>query len=233
MIKINLLAEGKRPVVARKAKPKLLSGPKDVANTLLAVGVVVGLLAAATWFLIVRNQLERKKQDVAAAQREVDELQQVIKEVEDFKHKKAELERKIEVINGLKANQRGPVRIMDEISKALPELLWLTSLDVTATRINLRGSAFNMSAIASFMDNLDRVEQFQEPILTDSTQRSARSAGKQIYDFKLNFGYSFLPPKPQTPAADAADAGAQKPAAGSGAVATAAAAKAARERGVE
>ena len=115
----------------------------------------------------------------------------MIQEGEDYKIKKAELERKIDVINGLKANQRGPVQIMDQVSRALPELLWLNSLDVSPTTIDLKGSAFNMSAVANFIDNLDKVDEFAEPILNDATQKAAKAARLEVYDFKVNLGYSF------------------------------------------
>lgn len=199
MIKINLLAEGRRPVVARKSKTQLVGGGgRDVGNLLLVAGLVLGLLASAGWYLWVQAKLSGKKTEVAAAQREVEELQQVIKEVEDYKIKKAELERKIDVINGLKANQRGPVQIMDHISRSLPELLWLTALDVAPATINLKGTAFNMSAIANLIDNLDKVEEFTEPILNDATQKVVRGARTTVYDFKINLGYSFLKPKTPT-----------------------------------
>ncbi len=219
MIKINLLAEGKRPVVARKSKSSLggVGGPRDVGNLLLVSGVVLGLLAAGGWFLWVQGKLKQKEKEVVVAQREVEELKQVIQEVEDYKIKKAELERKIDVINGLKANQRGPVQIMDQVSRALPELLWLSNLEVTPTTIDLRGSAFNMSAVANFIDNLDKVDEFAEPILNDATQKVAAGARSEIYDFKVNLGYSFKTPQPPTlttetnPAGGAATRGAAAP----------------------
>ena len=220
MVKINLLAEGKRPVVARKSKAPLLGGAsRELGNLLLVAGLAIGLLAAGGWYLWVNGKLKQKEREVAAAQREVEELQQVIKEVEEYKTKKAELERKIDVINGLKANQRGPVQIMDQISRALPELLWLTNLEVSATTISLRGSAFNMSAVANFIDNLDKVEEFAEPILNDATQRVIRGARSELYDFRLTMSYSFQKPKAPTLTTQAAgaepavgDAGAAAPA---------------------
>ncbi|MBZ0089224.1 MAG: PilN domain-containing protein, partial [Thermoanaerobaculia bacterium] len=198
MIKINLLAEGKRPVVARRARPSLAGagGGPELANLALVIGLVLGLLVAGGWWFLLSQKIKQRDREIAVAQKEVDELAQVIKEVEEYKAKKAELERKIEVINTLKDNQRGPVQIMDEVSRALPELLWLANMDVTATAINLRGAAFNMSAVANFMDNLDDVEQFAEPILQDATQRAqAAGARSDIYDFRLNLGYSFTKPK--------------------------------------
>ncbi len=208
MVKINLLAEGKRPVVTRKAKAPLLGGTaQDVGNLLLIGGLVLGLLGAVAWFVVVNNKLKQKEAEVAKAQREVEELQQVIKEVDEYKSKKTELERKIDVINGLKANQRGPVQIMDQVSRALPELLWLTNMDVTATTINLRGTAFNMSAVANFIDNLDKVEEFAEPILNDATQRPIRGARGELYDFKITMSYSFQKPKAPTLTTQASEGG--------------------------
>jgi len=201
MIKINLLAEGKRPVVSRKSKAVLGGGgggAREVGNLLLVGGVVLGLLAAGGWLFWVQGKLKQKEKEVQAAQREVEELKQVIQEVDDYKIKKAELERKIDVINGLKANQRGPVQIMDQVSRSLPELLWLSNMDVTASTINLKGSAFNMSAVANFIDNLDKVDEFAEPILNDATQKVSRGAKTELYEFKVNLGYSFKKTKAPT-----------------------------------
>jgi type IV pilus assembly protein PilN len=210
MIKINLLAEGKRPVVARRAKQPLgAAAAGDLGNVLLITGVVLGLLVAGGWWLLLNQKIKQRDRDIAAAQKEVDELAQVIKEVEAYKAQKAELERKIDVINTLKDNQRGPVQIMDDVSRALPELLWLTRMDVGPATINIQGTAFNMSAVANFMDNLDKVETFNEPILQDATQQAQRGGARnETYNFKLNLGYSFKKAKPvgegDAPAAAAA-----------------------------
>jgi Tfp pilus assembly protein PilN len=131
MIKINLLSEGKRPAAVRKSRTAGKLDGKDVGQYMLLVGIVIGLVSVgAAWWLQTKKN-EAKEAEVAAAQHEVDLLASVIKEVDDYKAKKAELERKIGIINDLKLNQRGPVRVMDHVSRALPELLWLGQLGVT------------------------------------------------------------------------------------------------------
>lgn len=234
MVKINLLAEGKRPIIARRAKQPLLQlSGANAANIVLAAVAVASLLAAATWYFLLERNIKRKAAEIAVAQKEVDELQQVIKEVEEFKRRRDELTRKVQIITDLKNNQRGPVQIMDEVSRALPELLWLTRMDVSASAINFQGTAMNMSAVANFIENLDRVEPFKEPILQDTTR--GRSAG--TYNFRMTMGYSFT--KPVAPAAPGATtpAAAVPPKTTSGgpvgAVATASAVQAAHQGGVE
>jgi len=145
----------------------------------------LGLLGALGYFVMLSRTLERTKTEVAEAQREVDELAAIIREVEEFKAKKAELERKVQIVYDLKANQLGPVRIMDYVSKALPQLLWLTSMDVQGASIAIRGEAFNTNAVANFMENLDEFPEFSEPVLRDTQQRG------EVYTFAIEVGYSF------------------------------------------
>ncbi|HSS76082.1 MAG TPA: PilN domain-containing protein [Thermoanaerobaculia bacterium] len=193
MIKINLLSEGKRTV--RKSKPTAAGGGrmegKDIGQWLLVLGLLLGIgaLAINWWFL--NKAVEEKTAEVAAAQREVDAMASVIKEVEDYKAKKSELERKIGVINDLKANQQGPVRVMDYISRALPELLWLDRLRMSADTIELEGRAFNTNAVANFIENLDKVPEFDEPILKSTEQQTGGAQGTNVYKFVIDFHYSF------------------------------------------
>lgn len=195
MIKINLLSEGKRAV--RKAKPaaSLLEG-KDVGQYLIVICLVIGALASAWFWWTLKQRIADQQEEISIAQAEVEALGAVIKEVEEYKAKKAELERKIGIINDLKANQKGPVRIMDYVSKALPELLWLDRMTMNATTIVVEGRAFNTNAVASLIENLDKVPEFEEPTLRDATEQGG------IYRFVIDFNYKFEAPKPEKAAGD-------------------------------
>jgi type IV pilus assembly protein PilN len=189
MIRINLLSEGRRPVVAKKPVWSGFDiGGVDLASALLGAVALLGLLVALGHNFVLGRKIKAKKDEVAVAQVEVARLAPIIKEVEEFKAKKAELQNKVRVISNLKANQRGPVQIMDEISRALPELLWLERMDVKKNTITLTGQAFNTNAVANFIENLDQVAEFQEPILRDTSQRG------QVYGFVVTFNFIHTPP---------------------------------------
>ena len=189
MIRINLLAEGKKPVVTKKpAAGRGLKGILESENLalycLLAVAAL-GLIVVGGRYGLLESRISTLTEEVAAFQAEVDELEPIIREVEEFKAKKVELERKVQVINQLKANQRGPVRIMDYVSRALPELLWLNRMQVGSSSITVSGEAFNTNAVANFMENLDRFPEFREPVLRDTSQKGG------VYTFTLTFNYDF------------------------------------------
>ena len=211
MIKINLLSEGKRPAAVRKAKASPLEG-KDIGQYLIAAGLLLGIAAGAFYWWQHKGKIAEQQEEIAAAQAEVEALGAVIKEVEDYKAKKAELERKIGIINDLKANQRGPVRVMDHVSRALPELLWLDRMRMTGSTIEIEGRAFNTNAVANFIENLDKVPEFDEPTLKDTQEQAGG-----VYKFVINFGYSFAPRAPEGAEQTASgDAGAVRPTSGQG-----------------
>lgn len=188
MIRINLLAEGRRPAAVRKTRTAALA-ERNWTNVTLVVGILVGVVLILGYWYILNGRRAEKRQEVAAAQAEVDRLKPILQEVEDFKKKQADLERKIEVITNLKNAQRGPVKVMDAISRALPELLWLDQMEVRASDIRLTGRAFNVNAISNFLENLDKVPEFMEPHLGKVSEDG------EVYRFTIDVDYSLTPPK--------------------------------------
>jgi type IV pilus assembly protein PilN len=184
MIRINLLSEGRRPVVARKQKPVLALGSQDPSVFFLVGGLVLGLLVVGLQWYRLSSQIGDLDGQVSRKQAEVTELKPILDEVEDFKKKQADLERKIGVIEELTLKQKGPVHIMDQVSRALPELIWLTQMNVRGQTVDLSGTAYNTSAIASFIENLSKVKEFKEPDPRD-VQRSVA----QSYNFRISFSF--------------------------------------------
>ena len=202
MIRINLLSEGKRPTAVRRTRTAPL-GERDWTNPALVAGIVLMLLVGGVYWFVLNRRAEAVQAEVAAAQEEVDKLASVLAEVEEFKAKKADLDNKIQVITQLKNNQTGPVRLMDAVSRALPELLWLDNMRVTGSTIQMTGRAFNYSAISYFIENLGKVPEFREPQLEQAAENGP------VYRFTINVDYSLTPPR-----AEAEDGGPAVAAAG-------------------
>jgi len=113
LIRINLLTEA-RAAAARKKKAFLPSGAR-LNNLILLGGVAAGLLYIGIMALVLTSKGRRLDEDITRANEEVARLRSIIDEVKGYEDKKASLEAKIQLINDLKTNQKGPVRLMDEI----------------------------------------------------------------------------------------------------------------------
>jgi type IV pilus assembly protein PilN len=209
MIKINLIAEGRKPVVARQQRPaggprpSFLSG-ENVAIWMLALGTLVGVAVFAGYFLMLRNTIQDNDRQIARDRQRVEELREIIRKVEEFERRKLELDTKIRVITDLKNKQRGPVDAMDTISRALPELLWLDRMDMRGDRVTVTGRAFNWNAIATFIQNLDDSPTFSEPNLRDI------NSSRDVFNFAIELTKTPPPPPP----AEAAEAAGARPSAG-------------------
>lgn len=186
MIRINLLSEGRRPTAVRKSAAASLA-ERDWTNLALLGGIVLGVLVTVGYWFLLDHRRGAVQEEVAVAEEEVERLKPILEEVEEFKAKQADLEHKIAVITELKNQQTGPVRVMDAVSRALPELLWLDQMDVSASQIRITGRSFNVNAISNFIENLDRVAEFREPRVGP-----VRDQG-ELYQFTLTVEYSLTP----------------------------------------
>jgi Tfp pilus assembly protein PilN len=63
-----------------------------------------------------------------------------------------------------RAKQRGPVELLDTISRALPDGLWLMELRQTGASVQLEGRAVSLSALTDFVDRLQTSGRFLHTI---------------------------------------------------------------------
>jgi type IV pilus assembly protein PilN len=186
MIKINLLVEARAERAARA--PLIALGAASLNNYLLLGLIILGLGFVGLRYWKLSSTLAGIKAEIVVNQREFDRLKPIIAEVEAFKKKNQELKHKIEVIEQLKQNQYGPVRVMDEVSKALPDLLWLTNMGLTGNLLTLQGQALNENAVANFISNLGASPFFAEPSLKIMSQDE-----RGVFTFDLSCTFTQTP----------------------------------------
>jgi type IV pilus assembly protein PilN len=190
MIKINLISEAPAAAATKKRKvPEVSLGAKQ-GDAILMIMLALFLVITGGWWYMLKSERDALDAERADKQRERDTLQEYIDRVEELESKREELKQKIDVINQLKQNQRGPVRIMDEVSRALPDLVWLDQLRLSGELLTLRGKAMDENAVANYISNLDASPFFQEPSLGEITR-----VGEGVFNFTLTVVFSYTPPE--------------------------------------
>lgn len=184
MIRINLLTEAKA-AAARKKAPLLPTGAR-LNNVLFFGAFALGLAYVVIMGLTLLSRRSQLDEEIVKARLEADRLKSIIEEVKEYEDKKASLEAKIQLINSLKTNQKGPVRLMDEISKALPDLVWLTALDVSGNTVTIKGKTLSPNAVATYLENLKKSPFFAEPVFKVLGQDGGNS-GTYSWEMTLNF----------------------------------------------
>jgi type IV pilus assembly protein PilN len=146
MIKINLLP--------RDEQKK--SAPISAKPILIGLGVVVVLAGLGYGWYWFSGVVEDVRQEIVRTQAELKRVEEIAKLVDKLQKDKKLVEDKIKVIDTLVVAQSGPVRLLDEISRALPSEVWLTNFARTGKKLEISGIAFSNFHVATFMTNLGR-----------------------------------------------------------------------------
>jgi type IV pilus assembly protein PilN len=196
MLEINLL-----PV--REARRKA-----DIRQQLMQLLLVLLLTAGAIgfWHSRVTEQISESEVRISQMQNDIQQFKPQLEQVAAFKLKKARLEKKIDVIDGLDRARSGPVHVLAELAARTPDRLWLTGLDSKAGEIRMEGRSLDNELVALFLRGLGESKYFAKVDL-DSTQIVDGREGLKVVKFAIRA----MLVNPEAQAAAAAPAGPATP----------------------
>ena len=186
MIRINLLKPESKEFREGPVAPGPEFKPKK-AFPFATVFVLFLIVILGGAFFLQKRMINQEKEGLQAAQAEKKKLEYVIAKLAELEKQKAVFERKIGLINQLRAMQDSAVIIMDELSRKLPDWVWLTEVSYQGQIIQIRGNALSNNLIADYIYNLESSPHLTNVNLISSTQRSGRSA--QFLEFSLTLNY--------------------------------------------
>ena len=164
MIRINLLAEPK-PSKTRSLRPSI-EMPGNVPQNLLMVALVALSLVFTSWkWYSLQAEHSELSDQIVKAEAEKKRLDEIIKKGDTYKAQRDLLNKKINLITQLKKNQSGPVHLLDEISRKLPDFLWLDTMNGTANHVTISGKATTYNAVSNFYNNLTGSKFFDQVVL--------------------------------------------------------------------
>ncbi len=187
MIRINLLKPERKEFKEASIAPTPEFKEKK-RQPWAALLLIVALIASAALFFYQRNTLTREQNLLRATKEEKKSLQHVVVKLEELERQRNLFKRKINVITQLQSRQENAVIIMDELSKHLPNWVWLTELSFISQGVRIKGRAVSNNLIADYIYNLEKSQYFYEVHLISSTQRRIRN--NQYLDFSLTANFA-------------------------------------------
>jgi type IV pilus assembly protein PilN len=173
MIKINLLTAERKSV--KKKLPFQLAEQLTAACGLILVGAVL-LVGWRYWSL--NRTAARFTAEIASAHQELDRLRSSTAEVQSFEQRKAVIQQRVALIEKLRKEQTGPVHMLDQISRSLPQMLWLTDLKQTpiANEVLIDGRCTTLTGLSDFVANLEQSGYFKRSVEIVSSRAEAAAA---------------------------------------------------------
>ena len=197
MIRINLLTterfqSAKAPAVVLEAKRAAIGASLALLVTVLGLG---------WWFWSLHRQSQRLDVEIARAELDAEQVRAVISQVQKFEARKAQLQQRVTLIEQLRHGQTTPVRVLDQISRSLPDRLWLAELKQAGNDFTLGGYATTMTALSDFVARIEDTKSFRRPVEIIDSQVTSDARTGDLVRFVVKAGYLDADmPEPASPA---------------------------------
>jgi type IV pilus assembly protein PilN len=201
MIRINLLAVERE---RKKTRAVVITAAQraTIGASLILLATVLGI---GWWFWSLRQQSIGLDDDIARAELQAQQLRSVLAQVQKFEARMAQLQQRVSLIEQLRSGQSAPVHVLDEISKSLPDRLWLTDMTQTGNEFAISGMTTSMTAVSDFIANLEATRWFKRPVeILDSQVQTDAKVGDLV---KFSIKAQYQDPEAPAPAKPAAAPG--------------------------
>jgi len=169
-------------------------------------GVLAGILIMGLAILVIGYQWFSATSAIQALDEEINQLRQeqarlapIIVQVEEYQAKLAELEEKERLIERLKSDREGPVRMLDTLSGELPDFVWLTELSQRGPVVTIDGMAASLVSVADYIRKLEDSDWFQGVELINAEVNARQEQEFTEFQLRTQIVSPFAPP--ESPAA--------------------------------
>jgi len=183
VIRVNLLANDRRS--ARKTFTfdvgrRLTAGCSLI---LVAAGLYVG------WrYWAINKHSAALDQEIAAAQQQTIQLRTIIAQVQQFEARRTQLQDRVTLIEQLRKAQTGPVHMLDQISRSMPPMLWLTEMKQggAADEVLIDGRCMTLTGLSDFVASLEQTGYFKRSVeIVSTVSEAAKPPVGELIKFQI------------------------------------------------
>ena len=124
---------------------------------LVAGALIIGGAGNYYWYSTRDAEQTRRQDQVSQTQRSIDALEKQIGEVNDLKKRKKEVEDKLTILEKLKKQRNGPVRLLDALSSAIPKKVFVGEFDEKGNVVKVIGTGESHEDVSEFMRGLANI----------------------------------------------------------------------------
>jgi type IV pilus assembly protein PilN len=132
---------------------------------LLGFAAILGVLLVLAGVIFYNGRIEYQEERNRFIQREIDKLDDQIKEIERLEERRRQLIARKEVIERLQADRTRMVHLFDELVRTIPEGVRLTAIKQSGTQLTLEGVAQSHARVSMYMRRLDASDWLTRPNL--------------------------------------------------------------------
>ncbi|MBE2253657.1 MAG: PilN domain-containing protein [Myxococcus sp.] len=124
---------------------------------LVAGALIISGAGNYYWYASRDGVRERHQEQVTETQRRIDTLEKQIGEVNELKKRKKEVVDKLAILDKLKKQRNGPVKMLDALSSAIPKKVFVSDFDEKASAVRIVGTGESHEDVSEFMHGLSNI----------------------------------------------------------------------------
>lgn len=200
MIEVNLLpeAQGSRGASkrARASRPSLPGGGTDRNPWAIALVVACVMVPAAVLFMWWSQRGDSRALDtrLEAATADSARLAELRLVSDSLNARRQEIRDRVALVEALDRNRFVWPHLLDEVSRAVPRLAWLSSLRQTAplpdVEVQVQGIAGNPLAITEFVRNLEASDYITDVRILGSQKQTLNDGELSVQAFTLSIRFT-------------------------------------------
>ena len=159
----------------REAERKKRQRDFGVAMAASVVAAIAGILLTMFVFSQMIDNQESRNARLTA---EIVELQKDITEIDGLERQKERLLARMEIIEQLQQSRPEIVHLFDEMTRQMPEGVYLTGMKQTGSRVEIRGIAQSSTRVSALMRQIDSSEWMADPDV-DKVETTQSGASRQ------------------------------------------------------
>jgi type IV pilus assembly protein PilN len=146
----------------------------------LGGGTIGAIVAAFAAYLLMGSLVDAQQRRNETLRAEVKKLDKQIEEINDLESAKQKFIARMEIIEKLQRSRPQIVHLIDEIVRALPDGVYLTSVKQTDKRLKFEGVAQSSTRVSAFMRNIDASEWLKNPELEVVESAKGKAPGSSF-----------------------------------------------------
>lgn len=133
---------------------------------------MVGVALAAVAIVLLLDEridaaMDRQTARNAYVQREIDQLDAQVGELDELKHQRQQLLERMQVIQGLQGNRSVIAHLFDQLARTLPEGVYFKGVSKVGKTLSISGMAESNNRISELMRGLEASPWFEAPSLAE------------------------------------------------------------------
>jgi type IV pilus assembly protein PilN len=154
----------------------------------IAVGasLVAGVFVVIAAIFVFDQRIDHQNDRNARLTAEIAELEKSITEIDGLERQKERLLARMEIIERLQRSRPEIVHLFDEITRQLPEGVYMTGLKQNGSTVQLTGVAQSSTRVSALMRRIDASEWLTDPsvVKVETTERGPSRQSEFVVDIK-------------------------------------------------